>query len=84
VLRLTSIIKRFSGKHDLSKREYDVLRLLSVGVVSSKDIGQNLEISPRTVEKHINAILYKVQVDSKTEVICKILKHRIFYENQTK
>jgi DNA-binding CsgD family transcriptional regulator/tetratricopeptide (TPR) repeat protein len=50
----------------LSPREEDVLRLL-VGGCSDRDIAERLFISPRTVSKHVGAILAKLGVLSRGE-----------------
>lgn len=54
------------GERKLTDREIDVLR----GVVSGKtnqEIGQDLRISPKTVEKHLESIYAKLKVASRVE-----------------
>jgi DNA-binding NarL/FixJ family response regulator len=44
----------------LSQREHEVLDLICVGM-SSNEIGEELGISPRTVEKHRDSLLRKTK-----------------------
>lgn len=53
---------------DLTVREHEVLRLLSAGV-SQKKIAEGLVISPKTVATHIQRILGKLGVHSRTEAV---------------
>ena len=52
----------------LTTREFEVLRLLSVGR-SSKQIGDSLQISCRTVETHRANVMRKFNVHSVTELL---------------
>jgi DNA-binding NarL/FixJ family response regulator len=49
----------------LSEREREVLALLAEGL-SDREIGESLSISPRTVSKHVAAILGKLGVSTRT------------------
>ena len=53
---------------DLTPRELDVLRLLADGL-SNKRIAHKLTISEHTVKFHINAIMGKLGVQSRTEAV---------------
>jgi len=67
----TLFFKSYSQKlisNGITNRERDVIRLLIIGN-SSKQIGQKLHISFRTVETHRNNILRKMNVTSTTELI---------------
>jgi len=55
---------------DLTPRETDVLDLLARGL-TNKAIGQRLEISPNTVKFHVNAILAKLDAQSRTEAVVR-------------
>jgi len=57
-------------KYDLSKRESEILNLLSKGY-RYKEIGAQLFISTETVRTHIRNIYGKLQVQSRTEAINK-------------
>jgi DNA-binding NarL/FixJ family response regulator len=52
----------------LTPRELEVLRLLA-GAASNKEIAENLEISPRTVETHLANIYGKLAVRGRTEAM---------------
>ncbi len=54
----------------LSRRELDVLRHVAVGR-TSREIGQQLFISPRTVEMHVQGILAKLDCRSRLEATRK-------------
>jgi DNA-binding NarL/FixJ family response regulator len=53
---------------DLTKRELEVLRLLSEGL-SQKEIARNLVISSKTVAAHIQHILGKLGVHSRAQAV---------------
>jgi DNA-binding NarL/FixJ family response regulator len=52
----------------LTDRELDVLRLLREGL-HNKEIAARLYISAKTVDHHISAILYKLEVSSRTKAV---------------
>jgi two-component system, NarL family, response regulator LiaR len=58
---------------DLSEREIEVLKLAARGF-TNKDIAENLCISIRTVQGHINGIFHKLGVGSRTEAIFQSVK----------
>jgi DNA-binding NarL/FixJ family response regulator len=51
----------------LTLREREVLRLIARGYLY-KEIAQRLEISPKTVESHVSAVLRKLQLSSRHEL----------------
>ena len=53
-------------------REQDVLRLLAIGV-TDKELAQALVISPKTVEKHVGALLRKTGSTSRTAAVMRAL-----------
>ena len=53
---------------DLTAREQEVLQQLSLGL-SNKEIAAKLHISDHTVKFHVNAILSKLGVTSRTEAV---------------
>ncbi len=55
----------------VSAREADVLRLLAEGL-TNKDIAARLDLSPRTVEKHVESLLRKVGARSRTELATRL------------
>jgi two-component system, NarL family, response regulator LiaR len=58
---------------DLSEREIEVLTLAAKGF-RNKDIADDLCISIRTVQGHINSIFHKLNVGSRTEAIFQSVK----------
>ncbi|MBX2857810.1 MAG: response regulator transcription factor [Cellvibrionaceae bacterium] len=56
-------------KLQLSKREAEVLRWIAQGK-TNREIGQILEISPRTVNKHLEQVYEKVGVENRTTAAC--------------
>ena len=57
----------------LSKREWEVVKLLLQGK-SNKMIAASLDISERTVEFHLKNIYTKYQVNSRIELVLKLVK----------
>ena len=53
---------------ELRPRELDVLRLAAQGL-SNRQIGQALELSPRTVEVHMGKVFAKLGASSRTEAV---------------
>jgi HD-GYP domain-containing protein (c-di-GMP phosphodiesterase class II)/DNA-binding CsgD family transcriptional regulator len=60
----------------LSPRELEVLRLLADGA-SNPDISKNLYISRRTAEHHVEHILAKLDVTSRTAAVAYALTHEL-------
>jgi DNA-binding NarL/FixJ family response regulator len=70
-------------EHDLSKlhdqlqltqRETEVLKLLIEGR-SNIEIGQQLHLSPRTIEKYVSSLLRKSDLNNRIELICYAMEH---------
>ena len=55
----------------LSPREGQVLDWVSQGK-TNKEVGMILELSPRTVEKHLEHIYQKIGVESRTAAAAKV------------
>ena len=60
----------------LSSRELEVLRLLTDGA-SNPDISKTLHISRRTAEHHVEHILTKLDVTSRTAAVAHALTHEL-------
>jgi DNA-binding NarL/FixJ family response regulator len=60
----------------LSARELEVLHLLADGA-SNPDIGKKLYISRRTAEHHVEHILAKLEVTSRTAAVAYALTHEL-------
>jgi DNA-binding NarL/FixJ family response regulator len=54
--------------NDLSTREIEIIRAFGEGL-SYKEIGDNLNISPRTVESHKNRILIKLELHTIIDIV---------------
>lgn len=53
---------------ELTQREQEVLVLLSKGL-SNGDIGEQLHLSPRTVEKYVSSLLRKSETSNRSELL---------------
>lgn len=68
----TNLLQTF----DFSEREIEVLKLLCDGL-SPKEIAEKLFVSPRTVEKHKDNIMQKMDVNSVAKLISTALKNKL-------
>jgi DNA-binding NarL/FixJ family response regulator len=71
-----SVISEQLSGFDLSKRELEVLNLLSVGH-SNVEIGNQLHLSPRTVEKYVSSLLRKTDTNNRAELTRFAFQHHI-------
>jgi ATP/maltotriose-dependent transcriptional regulator MalT len=58
---------------DLTEREAEILTLLVEGL-ANKEIAQRLVLSPRTIETHVERVLGKLDVGSRSRAIAKALR----------
>lgn len=63
----------YSGGDELTRRELEVLHLLSAGL-SNKEISQKLCIAIRTAQFHVEQIRRKLQVSNRTEAVVKSIE----------
>ena len=56
------------SENDLTPRESEVLTLLAEGLTNA-EIGENLSISPKTVARHRENIMSKLNLHSRTELV---------------
>lgn len=61
---------------NLTQREHDVLNLLTNGL-SNAEIGSQLHLSPRTVEKHVSSILRKTETSNRAELVRFAIEHHL-------
>ena len=61
-----------SARRELSERETEVAELYARGD-TYKAIARNLDISPATVRKHLNAIYQKLRVSNKIELLQRVV-----------
>ena len=70
--RVRALLRRAAGERPrasrLTAREQQVLQLLAEGL-TQRDISDTLVISPRTAGKHIERILEKLEVRSRTQAV---------------
>jgi predicted ATPase/DNA-binding CsgD family transcriptional regulator len=69
----STVDERVPG-NPLSPREQEVLRLVADGL-TSKQIGQQLFLSYRTVDHHLTSILNKLGVDSRAQAVAVATRH---------
>lgn len=61
-------------REELTPREHDVLQLLAQGL-TNKAIAHQLGITEHTIKFHVNAILSKLNAQSRTEAVSQALRH---------
>jgi len=61
---------------ELSERELTILRLLT-GILSEREIGQELYLSFNTVHTHVKAIYRKLGVSSRAEAVARARERRL-------
>ncbi|MEZ5377191.1 MAG: response regulator transcription factor [Acidimicrobiales bacterium] len=71
-----SMAKQATGTQPLSDREREVLQYVARGH-TYKEIGEELYISPKTVENHVRNILGKLHLNRKQELVRYALEHGI-------
>ncbi|HTZ55568.1 MAG TPA: response regulator transcription factor [Candidatus Acidoferrum sp.] len=64
---------RAAASIDLTARESEILALLVEGL-SNKEIAQRLVVSPRTIETHVERVLGKLEVGSRSRAIARALR----------
>lgn len=68
----TQIIKKL----EISKREYEVLHQISLGL-SNKEIAKKLFVSESTIKTHVSSLLIKLDAKRRTQAIQKAKKLHI-------
>jgi DNA-binding NarL/FixJ family response regulator len=61
---------------DLTNREQEVLQFLTTGL-SNSEIGTQLHLSPRTVEKYVSSLLRKTETNNRAELVRFALEHHL-------
>jgi two-component system response regulator DevR len=75
-MRQTERLLDASAFYDLSKRELEVLHLVSQGK-SNREIAQVLSISEKTVRNHVSSLLSKLGLHNRIELATYAVRHRI-------
>nr|WP_272885803.1 response regulator transcription factor [Fictibacillus marinisediminis] len=71
------VVKPIAGnRHNLSKREFEVLELLVKGK-SNKSISEQLFLSEKTVKNHVSKILLKLKVGDRTNAVLFAIKEKM-------
>ena len=65
-----------SSLQQLTKREKAILRLVAEGK-ANKEIASILNVSEGTVKSHVNAIMQKMNVSSRTEAALTAVRHGV-------
>jgi DNA-binding NarL/FixJ family response regulator len=65
-----------TNEPELSPRELEVLCLLSTGG-SNSQIGKELHLSPRTIEKHVSSLFRKTDVHNRSELVRYAIEHKL-------
>lgn len=65
-----------NNQYQLTQREKQVLELLSTGL-SNIDIGKQLHLSPRTIEKYVSSLLKKTNTHNRAELVRFSLEHQL-------
>jgi DNA-binding NarL/FixJ family response regulator len=65
-----------TNQPELSPRELEVLCLLSTGG-SNSQIGKELHLSPRTIEKHVSSLFRKTDVHNRSELVRYAIEHKL-------
>jgi DNA-binding NarL/FixJ family response regulator len=65
-----------TNQPELSSRELEVLTLLSTGG-SNSQIGKELHLSPRTIEKHVSSLFRKTEVHNRSELVRYAIEHNL-------
>jgi DNA-binding NarL/FixJ family response regulator len=73
---LSPEIMRKVANLELTEREKQALELLTQGL-SNIDIGNELHLSPRTVEKYVSSLLRKTNTNNRAELVRFSLEHQL-------
>ncbi|HRW05784.1 MAG TPA: response regulator transcription factor [Caldilineaceae bacterium] len=73
VAQMNSLVHREENDDALTPREQEVLQLVAAGK-TNQEIARTLQISESTVEKHVGAIMTKLQVSSRVEAAVQAVR----------
>ena len=60
--------------HLLTKRQYEILQLLTIGN-SNRDIAEHLYISEKTVKNHVSSLFKKLAVEDRTQAVVMAIQN---------
>jgi DNA-binding NarL/FixJ family response regulator len=72
----TATLEKLDFPFHLTQREQEVLVMLTQGL-SNAQIGSQLHLSPRTVEKYVSNLLRKTETNNRAELVGYAMKHRL-------
>lgn len=72
----TALAEKLEFPFHLTQREQEVLVMLTHGL-SNAQIGNQLHLSPRTVEKYVSNLLRKTETNNRAELVGYAMKHRL-------
>ncbi|HTU69482.1 MAG TPA: response regulator transcription factor [Candidatus Baltobacteraceae bacterium] len=72
-IKPNDVAKPIRRNFELTAREREILALLVDGL-TNKEIAQRLVLSPRTVETHVERVLGKLQVGSRSRAIAMAIR----------
>jgi DNA-binding CsgD family transcriptional regulator len=75
-------ITRWSEAYQLTHREYETVKLLMKGL-TSKEIANEMSISPSTVKSFLKLVMAKVGASNRTAIIAKILEEGVVAPRHT-
>lgn len=64
-------------KNKLSKRELEILELLSCGY-ADKEMANILKISPRTVQTHVSKLIIKMQARNRVSAVANYMRNFLY------
>jgi DNA-binding NarL/FixJ family response regulator len=74
-------MRRREGPAGLTRREIEILRLVARGL-SSKQIAEQLVISPKTVRNHVEHIYAKIDASSRAGAALFAMHHGLLPEEE--
>jgi len=75
------VLRRPEGSAGLTPREVEVLRLLVRGL-PNRGIAEQLVITPKTVENHVEHIYAKIEASNRAGASLFAMRHGLFPEEQ--
>lgn len=73
------VIHEVAAEFGLTERERELLQGISNGL-TSKELAEEMDISPNTVKAHVRVIMVKMRVNTRAGIVAKILEHNPFLD----
>jgi DNA-binding NarL/FixJ family response regulator len=70
-----------SAAYYLTPRQQEVLKLMSLGITSTKELARELGIRPATIKRHVEEILSKLDVEDRTQAVLVAIKYHLTEAN---